>query len=322
MNLKQDLERAWAWRESTGGFRDLEAVRVFHGPGEASGSEGSGLLIERFGLHFWITAREDAAPSAAVEKTVAEFLKAHGARSAVWLKRSKKEVPAEPVPLFGELPAPQTVQEGALQFEIRFRDTKHPGLFLDHQPLRDWLRHRAKGWRVLNLFAYTGSLSVAAGKGGAAAVTTVDLSKPTIEWAKRNWELNGLPAERARFWVDDVFPTLERLARKQERFDCVILDPPSFSRGKKGAFSTSKDLQALHERVFAVVAPGGWVITSINSENLSWEKYLSEVQEAARSKGLRLVTHRRIDAPETFPNRFDRPEERYLKGWILRALPV
>src|SRR6202041_44691 len=142
---------------------------------------------------------------------------------------------------------------------------KHPGLFLDHAPLRAWLKENSKGLNVLNTFAYTGSLSVAAGVGGAKKVTTLDLSRPTLEWARENWELNRLAEKNSDFIFGDYFEWIPRLAKKNQLFDCVILDPPSFSRGKKGGFSTTKDLRTLHELALDCVAPEGVLVTSINS---------------------------------------------------------
>ncbi|MCM2323416.1 MAG: class I SAM-dependent methyltransferase, partial [Oligoflexia bacterium] len=197
--------------------------------------------------------------------------------------------------------------------------TRHPGLFLDHAPLRQWLRRRARDWRVLNTFAYTGSLSVAAGAGGARQVTTLDLARPAIQWAEENWRLNGFSDERARFIAGDVFEWLPRLKREGQTFDCVILDPPSFSHGKKGNFSTSKDLPRLHALALELLAPGGTLVTSINSAQVSWARFERDVAEAARERRRELEVLAQIDLPETFPTRLGAAQDRYLKGWILRS---
>jgi 23S rRNA (cytosine1962-C5)-methyltransferase len=320
MSLREDLDRAWQWRLQSGVLQRLPAVRVFHGPGEASSPVGAGLLIEKFGSGFWIFEREGEGKPAP-EDTVLEFLQELGARRAVWLRRPKKGVPEEAVLVLGNDTEPVELEEGGLRMQIRFRDTRHPGLFLDHEPLRAWLQQNRVGGRVLNLFAYTGSLSIAAARGGAQHVTTLDLSKPTLEWARLNWELNSLGHVDARFMAEDSFKGLQRLAKAGETFDTVILDPPSFSRDKNGkTFSTAKDLEALHDAVFKVMNPaGGWVITSINSANCSREQYARDVLNAAKRNRFQVQVQRQIDAPETFPTRLDQPESRYLKGWILRV---
>jgi 23S rRNA (cytosine1962-C5)-methyltransferase len=172
---------------------------------------------------------------------------------------------------------------------------------------------------VLNTFAYTGSLSVAAGAGKAAHVTTLDLSKPTIRWAEENWAANGLEAERARFVAGDVFEWLPRLKREGRRYDCLILDPPSFSRGAKGSFSTAKDLRRLHELALELLAPGGVMATSINSANVTRARFEAELVAAAAAKGRSLEILEEISQPDTFPSRLGDPQGRYLKGWVLRA---
>jgi 23S rRNA (cytosine1962-C5)-methyltransferase len=319
MSLMQDLERAWNWRQRSGTLDRLPAVRVFHGPGEATQVEGAGLLIERFGDGYWIFEREGKGRKPAPEKTVLEFLQSKSARRAVWLRRPSQGVPEEAECVLGADTEPVLVEENGLRFEIRFRETRHPGLFLDHEPLRAWLATHNIGPRVLNLFAYTGSLSIAAARGGAQHVTTLDLSKPTVEWAKRNWEINDLPGVEPRWLAEDTFRGLQRLAKAGETFDAIILDPPSFSRDKNGkTFSTAKDLQPLHEAVLKVLNPlGGYMITSINSANRSWEQYAQDVLKAAGRKNVQVL--RKIDAPESFPTLLAEPEERYLKGWVLRV---
>ena len=319
--MRELLENAWTWREKHQWMERTEALRVFHGTGEGKG-ELSQIAIEKFGDHYWVTEWEKSNSSRRLsDKTrneIAQFLKSKKGASAVLLERPQKEVPSEPQILFGIPPEKLSVREAAGSYWIRFEKTKHPGLFLDHYPLREWLFKNVRGMRVLNTFAYTGSLSVAAGLGRAEKVVTLDLSKPTIHWAQENWSLNQLKDEAARFIHGDYFEWLPRLKRSGEMFDCVILDPPSFSRGDKGNFSTSKDLQRLHERALEILNPGGLLITSINSANVSWSKYESEVIAAARSSKTTLTILRQIQQPETFPTTLADPSSRYLKGWILK----
>lgn len=324
-----ELENAWSWREQRGMFEGNGAVRVFHGPGEGSGPLAH-FAIDRFadsagrGEHYWITRWEKAYESRAALESILGFFESKGAASAVALSRPEKGVPEEPQALLGEAPRERfEISELGARYWIQCLGARHPGLFLDHLPLRRWLRERARGWSVLNTFAYTGSLSVAAGLGGASHVTTLDLSNPTVSWAEANWKLNGLEPGSARFISGDVFEWLPRLRREGRRFDCVILDPPSFSRGKKGMFSTSKDLARLHEAAMDVLAEGGILVTSINSAQISWEKYERDVLAAAREKKLRFEVLMKIDLPESFPTRLGAapggPGDRYLKGWILKS---
>lgn len=327
------VEKAWKWRKEAGHLQELEALRLFQGPGEAeSNSIFSHYAVDRFGPHLWVTEwKSKSTPPAewlwAREKLVS-FYRPLGFESGVILSRPEGgELPSESEILFGSPPADGVViQELKSRFKIKLTQTRHPGLFLDHLPLRKYLEclgSRAQGLRVLNTFAYTGSLSVAARQGGATHVTTLDLSRPSIEWAKDNMKLNGFEDDRNRWMVGDVFDILPRLKRAQEKYDCVILDPPSFSRGQKGAkalFSTQKDLTRLHSLAIELLAEGGLLMTSLNSSNVSWEKYAKEITLAFSSQKMRFMALSQIDLPETFPTSLSDPSQRYLKGWILKRL--
>jgi 23S rRNA G2069 N7-methylase RlmK/C1962 C5-methylase RlmI len=324
--LRAELDAAWLRREKAGELARLSALRIFHGAGDSRELLRC-IAIDRFGAFAWITEWEgdNRIDPKLLRGTLTDFLKAKGFESAValWRPDPSKGIPDEPEVLFGVVPEEAVqVREGALQFWVRLSGVRHPGLFLDHEPLRRWLTTHAQGWSVLNLFAYTGSLSVACGCAGARSVTTLDLSKPTIEWARENGELNGLGADRMDYIYGDTFEWLQKFAKKQKRFDCVILDPPSFSRDKKGgSFSTSRDLTRLHEGVFAVLEPGGLVISSINSANVPIEKYEQDLVLAAKKTDRHFQVLHRFDLPETFPTRLGgSKEQRYLKGFILREL--
>lgn len=328
------LERAWRFREQRGILKESNAVRIFHGPGEGQGPLGF-IAIDRFvdsfvggwsneeNAHYWLTeweGKEAAQVSDTVRTEIIEFLRSKGALSVVGLSRPEQGVAPVSQVLWGEAPQRIRVREAwGGQFWIQLTETRHPGLFLDHEPLRQWLHARMKNLRVLNTFAYTGSLSVAAALGGAPHVTTLDLSKPSLEWAKENFTLNRLPIESHRWIFGDVFEWLPRLKREKQTFDCVILDPPSFSRSKKKQFSTGKDLLELHALAMDLLNPEGFLITSINSANIPSKKFETDVLNAARTKKMNFRVCSPIHLPETFPTPLGATELQYLKGWILKV---
>jgi 23S rRNA G2069 N7-methylase RlmK/C1962 C5-methylase RlmI len=334
-----DFEAAWQWRLKLGLFKQSDALRVFHGPGEGLG-DSQYFAIDKFtgksgdktGDHYWVTQWENAkslsgsraAPSGAkfdlIRDRIVAFLRTKNATSIVALSRPEKGIPAEPTVWFGKPPEGRfRVHEGEMRFWIQLQKARHPGLFLDHFPLRKWLRENSSGKKVLNTFAYTGSLSVAAGLGGAASVTTLDLSKPSVDWAVDNFNLNELKNINHRALVGDVFEWLPRLKREKQTFDCIILDPPSFSHGKKQNFSTAKDLEKLHSLAIELLVQGGVLITSINSANISWKKYESDLLAAAQRHKVVFQVLKQIDLPESFPTRLGASQDRYLKGWILKS---
>ena len=338
LSLADNLADAFARRDVSGQLHNTNALRLFHGPGEAQLHDNiqqsilKNLSIDRFATHAWVTLWEEQSGNTVLTNFerhlrhhLVNFLQRH-VDSAVLLYRPIKGVPENASTLFGEPPTERYyVNEGEARYWIQLLDTKHPGLFLDHAPLREWLTHNSHGLRVLNTFAYTGSLSVAASMGGAAHITTLDLSKTTMRWAEANGELNGLTGDRARWLAGDVFEWLPRLKKeitqgKIPLFDTVILDPPSFSRGDKGIFSTAKDLPQLHTLALDILAPGGLLITSINSAQITWAQFEKDILHAAKQSQCNLQVLKRLEQPESFPNWLhEQALERYLKGFIFRV---
>jgi len=316
--MHEILKSSVAFRRGLRAFEGTEALRIFNGPGETDHPELQHAAIDRFLDHFWITAWKTLKP--ATLTAIETFLKSEFAgslRAIVFMDRSGVASEADVVPLFGT-PAPGrfTVREAGIPYRVQMEGVKHPGLFLDHAPLRRWLAETQKDRSVLNLFAYTGSLSVAAGAGGAQKVTTVDLSKATIDWARENWSSAGLPEERGDFIYGDVFEWLPKLAKRGALFDTILSDPPSFSRSKKGTFSTQKDLVRLHASILPLLKPGGILVSSINSENIPERQFLKDVALAAEKTDCSLRVLSRIDLPPTFPTGMDL-STRYLKGFYL-----
>jgi 23S rRNA (cytosine1962-C5)-methyltransferase len=144
-------------------------------------------------------------------------------------------------------PQPWVVDDGDLRFELRPTDTGQLGLFPEQGPNRAWVRtsiaDAGTGWvaagseaapSVLNLFAHTGAMTLAAAAAGAS-VAHVDGSRPTVAWARRNAELSGLEDKPIRWLVDDVETFVGREIRRGRRYDAVILDPPSYGHGSRGA---------------------------------------------------------------------------------------
>lgn len=157
------------------------------------------------------------------------------------------------------------VQENGLRLRVNLSDYLDTGLFLDHRLTRAWVRQRAAGKRVLNLFCYTGSFTVAAAAGGGSTVS-VDLSNTYLDWARENLRLNGLESDRHRLVRADVQVALQRARNSGERFDLIIADPPTFSNSK-GALSdwdVQRDHPALLVMLLDLLAEDGTILFSTN----------------------------------------------------------
>jgi len=177
------------------------------------------------------------------------------------------------------------VMEGGLQLIVNFDDYLDTGLFLDHRITRDRLRQVATGKRFLNLFAYTGTATVYAAAGGAAATTSVDMSRTYLEWAQRNLARNiGSSSQGAgarahhEFVQADCLEWLREDARARERYDLIFLDPPTFSNSKRmqGVLDIERDHVGLIDACMGLLAPGGLLVFSTNAQRFRPDPSLAE----------------------------------------------
>jgi 23S rRNA (cytosine1962-C5)-methyltransferase len=207
----------------------------------------------------------------------------------------------------------KVVEEQGLRFEVNLSDYLDTGLFLDHRKTRSIIRHYAKGMRVLNLFAYTGSFTVYARAGGAVATTTVDMSRTYQDWTRRNLELNGfVPDESHRLVTADCLQFLEAGPAAGERYDYVVLDPPTFSNSKRmeaGSFAVDRDWPRLLSLASRFLADGGWLYFSTNSRQLRFDDALAPPGFEVREISARTV-------PDDFRNR------KIHRCWTLRRAPT
>lgn len=138
---------------------------------------------------------------------------------------------------FFDLPEQWTIHYGTLTFNLKPFSFKHTGLFPEQAANWDWfsglIKNSNRPVKVLNLFAYTGGATLAAAAAGAQ-VTHVDASKGMVAWAKENARSSGLENAPVRWLVDDCVKFVEREIRRGNKYDAIIMDPPSYGRGPKG----------------------------------------------------------------------------------------
>ena len=182
-----------------------------------------------------------------------------------------------------------TCLENGLAFEYSIDDGFSQGLFLDMRDPRRDLRHRWSGRRVMNLFAYTCGFGVALAEHND--VTNVDVSRKYLDWGKRNYALNDLSIERG-FVRKDAFEFLEIAVKKGFEWDAVILDPPVFSRGKKGLsrrFSLRSDLESLIDLGLRALGRDGELFVSTNLAELDQQTFRGIVERCSRERGRRWI---------------------------------
>lgn len=229
------------------------------------------VWLERFGPDVLISFKNDPARDAAVAG-LHEWEERSGYRASRIFARflaKQNEGRLAPVLLEGDASASLTavVMERGVRYAVDFAAGYSAGLFVDQRANRAYLRHLAPQ-RLLNTFAYTCSFSVVAALAGARTIS-LDLSKKSLDRGRENFMLNGLPVEGHRFLADDVLEVLPRLARRGEKFDAVILDPPTFSRGNRGRrWQVENDLEGLVLAALEVAAPKAAILISSNCSRL------------------------------------------------------
>jgi len=274
------------------------AVRLIDGAGDGL----PGLVLETFADHWLISTT-----SGLLAPQVREWIRDQGV-SCYW-KRLDQHQKESPVHLSGpEVGTPFLILENGIASEISFQSGYSQGLFLDQRDNRAEVRRlMAPGKRLLNTFAYTGAFSVVAAMAGAET-TTLDLSQPYLDWAKRNFSHNSLDPAAHHFCKGDTFHWLRRFAKQGRTFHGIVLDPPTFSRDEKGkVFRVEEDFGELAALASEILAPDGWLLCSTNCRNLG----LNDFQ-----KQLRIATHRPMHTRHSaMPADFT--DEPYLKSiWL------
>jgi 23S rRNA (cytosine1962-C5)-methyltransferase len=216
---------------------------------------------------------------------------------------------------------PVRFRERGLVLEADVEHGQKTGHFLDQRDNRALVRSMAAGLDVLDVFASTGGFSVSAAAGGAASVHMVDQSEPAIRTAERNLAHNTKLAEVRRCahhsTVGDAFEVLARLAGREERFDLVIVDPPSFASNQGAVPRALAAYARLTRLALAVTKPGGTLVQCSCSSRVSTDDFVQTVLAAAASAGRDVHLTRRTGHAVDHPIGFEHGE--YLKAVHLRA---
>ena len=303
-----------------------DAWRAVH----AENDELPGLRVDLWGEHVHVTLDSPSLrPLLAPLRTALERCLAPRAITLGWRSDPRDGSRSVPPPelLAGEAPGGDplaievVVQERGLRFHVCPAAGSDAGLFPDMRECRTWLDRAWSGRRVLNLFAFTGAFSVFAASRGAREVLTADLSPQAIERARANFALNGLDPCAWGFEREETFRLLDRLRRKEQRFDLVLADPPPFSHGPGGAFAVERDLPRLAAACLRVLAPAGLLVLCCNQGTVAPRAFQKAVEQGALKAGQRLhLVHGGGQAPD-YPAAVHFPEGRYLKVGVWACSP-
>jgi 23S rRNA (cytosine1962-C5)-methyltransferase len=229
------------------------------------------------------------------------YVKARPKHASVIVDARRAEF-SPPAAVRGEsAPEEFVIEELGLPYRVRLGDGLSTGIFLDQRENRRRVREMAGGARVLNLFAYTGAFTVAAVAGGARSSLTVDVSPGALAWARKNLDALGADPALHRTLDVDAQVWLRAAAKGDERFDLILLDPPSFATTKKTRFSADGDYKALAAAALRLLAPGGKLLACTNHRGIAKIRFRRFLHEAVREAERDLAQMKDLPDPLDFP---------------------
>ena len=216
--------------------------------------------------------------------------------------------------IFGENPD-RKIKEHSVWYAIDLTMNRDASFYLDTRNLRQWLIENTRGKSVLNTFAYTGSLGVAAMAGGASRVAQLDLNRQFLNLAKESYMLNGFPIHKNDFIAADFFPAIAQFKTRKETFDCVIIDPPFFSTTSRGKVDQVNESARLINKVRPLINDGGILVAINNALYVSGKEYMGTLEKLCEDGYLRIrelvsapqdmVGYNNVTAPITDPSPFN-----------------
>jgi 23S rRNA (cytosine1962-C5)-methyltransferase len=307
------VERALAWRTQLGLPGPAHAYRLVHGagdklPGFACDVLGPTAVVYVYGDGLRTLGRQLA-------EAVVGFAKLDGAVVKLRARGGATDVTQDVV---GTAPLERlVVTEHGVPFEVHPLGGLNVGLFTDMREHRRGLARFCAEKHVLNLFSYTGALSVTCARAGAASVTSVDTSAGVQAWAAGNFARSGFSTDaRWKFETGDALRFLARAARDKERYDLVIIDPPTFSTARGTPWTLGRDYPSLIAQAAEVIPDGGVLWLAANTHELGSLAKLAQkgLRHAARPAAI----VEQGGLPPEYPTVAAQPLDRYLQVCVLR----
>jgi 23S rRNA (cytosine1962-C5)-methyltransferase len=300
VTVRRLLQKAIDARESLFDPRHENAFRLFNGFTEGNPHLSLDLFAGTVIFHNY---HPDASAGMDLVKEAQACLENHPSLSS-WLhagivksRNSESQDERRGTLLFGQ-DADRKIKEHGVWYAVDLTMNRDTSFYLDTRQLRKWLVENMKGKRVLNTFAYTGSLGVAALAGGAERVLQLDRSPQFLNLAKDSYTLNGFPIHKNDLMVEDFFPAVSKLKRSGADFDCVIVDPPFFSSTSKGKVDQVHESARLINKVRPLIADGGYLIAINNALYVSGKEYMKTLETLGEDGYLSI--EELIPVPEDF----------------------
>lgn len=294
-SLQPLLETAIASRLTLLASRHEGAYRLFNGFYEGNPN----LVLDVYGQTLVIHDYADQ-PNPELTQRVAEYT----ATTLNWLRAAiiktrngRTQDEKRGILIQGKTPE-RKIKEHGIWYALDLTMNRDASFYLDTRNLRQWLLENVRGRSVLNAFAYTGSLGVAACAGGASQVIQTDLNRQFLNLAKDSYSLNGFPIHKSDFIAQDFFPAVARLKGTKQFFDCVIIDPPFFSTTERGKVDLIHESERLINKVRPLIKDGGQLIAINNAVFLSGKDYMQTLENICKDGYLSI--RKLIPVPEDF----------------------
>lgn len=210
------------------------------------------------------------------------------------------------------------IYEEKAKFIVDIEKGHKTGFYLDQRRSRLALRSISKGKKVLDLFCYTGGFSINAALGGAKKVLGIDIKQDWLDLARRNAALNNVSAA-AEFSSGDSFEAIKNICNSGEKFDIIVVDPPSFLRSKKDLISAAKGYRQINTLAFKSLSEGGVLCTFSCSHNMPNKMFSDIIKDAAADSGKQFTILKRCRQDKDHPILNLIPETEYLKGYFLKT---
>jgi len=234
--------------------------------------------------------------------------------------RGKEGLPTAEGILWGDVPHDFVIDENAVRFKIRLQGSQKTGFYLDQRRNRQIVAsYVGKGFRVLDLFSHMGGFGIYAALKGAADVTLVDQSRAALALAEENITLNGLT--QVATVKRDAFEYLADACRKKERFDLIILDPPSFTKTRGAKGGALKGYRRLVSGGLHLLKPDGYLALFSCSHHIALSDLEAACLQAGEGADCRLHFCEYLLQDQDHPYHLNIPQSLYLKGLLLRKVP-
>ncbi|MDH5491803.1 MAG: class I SAM-dependent rRNA methyltransferase [Myxococcales bacterium] len=292
------------------------AYRLVHGEGDRL----PGIVVDRYDEVAVLSL--DGPGATAFSERILDPLRALLSSLGVQtlLRRAGRREERRVERIFGPEPAsPLAIEERGMILFADLRRGQKTGLFLDHRESRRRVRGLSRGLRVLDLYCNAGGFSIAAALGGAAHVTSVDISAGALEMARLSFEANGLGVIPHQAIAADVVEYLGGAAGREPPWDLIIADPPSFAPSEKAVPKALESYTRLHAAALARLAPGGLYLAASCSSHVDHGAFLETIRQGARKAGRSLQLLERSSAPADHPRLLAFPEGDYLSIFLTRA---